>query len=131
MVRFLFLIIIAILASGCSQLESSYGGATSEGASGKGAEAVPADSASIKFSYEDVEKHNSPDSCYIILEQRVYDVTDYLDNYPEFSEDTGLPPEQMRARLASSCGSDATDLFEGLHGDDQMRLDTYYLGDIE
>lgn len=31
---------------------------------------------------EEVAKHNSRDSCWVIVSSNVYDVTDFLDNHP-------------------------------------------------
>lgn len=34
------------------------------------------------FSAQEVEKHNNRQSCWVIIEDEVYDVTDFIDEHP-------------------------------------------------
>jgi hypothetical protein len=73
---------------------------------------------------EDVEEHDTSDSCYTTINERVYDITDYIDFSTEY-KDIGMDKDEFRNRLTSSCGTDGTTLFEELFGDNHMRLDSY------
>ncbi|KIX06001.1 uncharacterized protein Z518_03975 [Rhinocladiella mackenziei CBS 650.93] len=54
----------------------------------------------------EVAKHNSRESCWVIVQGRVYDVTDYLDNHPGGS-----------AILLKYGGKDATAIYEPNHAE--------------
>lgn len=58
------------------------------------------------FSMSDVEANNSADNCWMIVNDYVYDVTDYVaqDMHPG-----------GRNALLSGCGTDATASFERIH----------------
>lgn len=53
---------------------------------------------------EEVVKHNSADSCWIVIQGKIYDVTDFLDKHPG-----------GRKVLLSMGGRDATDKFTRIH----------------
>lgn len=36
----------------------------------------------IMLSAQEVEKHNNRQSCWVIIEDQVYDVTDFIDEHP-------------------------------------------------
>jgi len=79
------------------------------------------------FSAAEVAKHNSQDDCWLIIQNKVYDVSDYL-NYHPGNPETILP----------YCGRDATQAFNTkdkpkpkLHSPKaQEILKQYYLGDF-
>ncbi|KAL1648712.1 hypothetical protein SLS58_001887 [Diplodia intermedia] len=56
------------------------------------------------FSYDEVSKHNSPESCWVILYGHVYDVTSFLGEHPGGSK--------IILQLA---GTDATDEYDPIH----------------
>ena len=54
----------------------------------------------------EIEKHNTARSCWLLIDGKVYDVTDYKDHPGEFDE------------LLQASGKDATDRFNGIgHSD--------------
>ena len=61
--------------------------------------AVQTKSTERQISLTDVAKHASTDDCWMIINQSVYDVTEYVYNHPGGSE------------IARGCGKDATALF--------------------
>ncbi|KAJ5902822.1 hypothetical protein N7495_003350 [Penicillium taxi] len=56
------------------------------------------------FDAAEVAKHNTPDSCWVILYGKVYDVTDFLSNHPGGAK--------IILKLA---GTDATEEFDPIH----------------
>jgi cytochrome-b5 reductase len=58
----------------------------------------------IPVSMEELEKHKTPDDCWICVRGKVYNVTHYLDFHP------GGVEEMMRG-----AGTDATELFNEIH----------------
>ncbi len=54
------------------------------------------------FSREEVAKHNSPESCWLIIDGKVYDVTAFVPEHPGGEE------------ILEYCGRDATESFYGV-----------------
>lgn len=52
------------------------------------------------LSLVDVSSHKTIDDCWIVVDDGVYDITDYIKNHP-------TPPEV----ITSSCGKDATEAY--------------------
>jgi cytochrome-b5 reductase len=73
------------------------------------------------FSLEDVQKHNQPHDIWLVLHNRVYDVTRYLQDHPGGD-----------AVLRELAGTDATEPFEevghSLEASDALK--ELYLGDL-
>ena len=57
-----------------------------------------------KYTMAEVAKHNTKDDCWIILDERVYDITRFIDRHPG-----GVGP------VANMAGKDATDVFANYH----------------
>jgi cytochrome b involved in lipid metabolism len=74
---------------------------------------------------EEILKHSSPNDCWIIIEQKVYSVTDYLSKHPGGA-----------GRISAYCGKDATQAFltqdgKGSHSAEAFRiLGILYVGDV-
>ncbi|KAJ6188984.1 Cytochrome b5 [Penicillium mononematosum] len=73
------------------------------------------------YTLEEVHNHNKPDDVWIILHNKVYDVTKYLEDHPGGS-----------AILIGVAGTDATEAFEETGHSDEAReeLEQYYVGDL-
>ncbi|KAJ5375283.1 Cytochrome b5 [Penicillium concentricum] len=73
------------------------------------------------YTLEEVQRHNKPDDVWIILHNKVYDVTKYLEDHPGGS-----------AILIEVAGTDATEAFEETGHSDEAReeLVQYYVGDL-
>jgi len=56
------------------------------------------------FTHEEVSKHNKESDCWVILNEKVYDVTKFLPDHPG-----------GRKAIVVYAGKDATEEFEMLH----------------
>jgi len=80
-----------------------------------------------KFNLEEVSKHSTKDDCWIVIDQKVYDVTGFVNSHPGGKA------------ILEGCGKDATELFETrpmgsgtAHSQNaRNRLDKYYIGEFE
>lgn len=73
------------------------------------------------YTLEEVQKHNKPDDVWIVLHNKVYDITKYLEDHPGGS-----------AILIEVGGTDATEAFEETGHSDEAReaLAKYLIGDL-
>ncbi|GLT68609.1 hypothetical protein SLA2020_408210 [Shorea laevis] len=74
------------------------------------------------FTLAQVSEHNGPKDCWLIINGKVYDVTNFLEDHPGGDE-----------VLLSATGKDATDDFEDVGHSPSARemMDKYYLGEID
>lgn len=78
------------------------------------------------YSLEDILSHNTEDDCWMVINDKVYDVTTYISMHPGGKA------------ILNGCGKDATDLFENRptnlkkpHPDNaREKLKNYYIGNI-
>ncbi|KAH8434883.1 uncharacterized protein LDX57_012514 [Aspergillus melleus] len=75
----------------------------------------------MPYTLEQVKTHNKPDDVWIVLHNKVYDITKYLEDHPGGS-----------AILLEVAGTDATDAFEEVGHSDEAReqLEPFYVGDL-
>jgi cytochrome b involved in lipid metabolism len=80
----------------------------------------------IQLTASEVAKHNNANDCWMIINNKVYDVTAYINSHPG-----GV------AQITSGCGIDATQLFDTKGGRGaphsaaaQSILSSFYLGDL-
>lgn len=84
-----------------------------------------ADKKAPTYTPDEVAKHNSQNDCWLIIENKVYDVTDYLVQHPGGAK-----------RIIPFCGQDATQAFmtkggEGQHSSEATaELAKRYKGDL-
>jgi len=79
------------------------------------------------YSMDQVATHDSPDSCWLVIQGQVYDVTPFISNHPGGEA------------ILEGCGQDATVLFNtrpmgsGTPHSDGARanLETYFIGTLE
>ncbi|OJI86157.1 hypothetical protein ASPTUDRAFT_187565 [Aspergillus tubingensis CBS 134.48] len=73
------------------------------------------------FTLEQVQKHNTADDLWIVLHNKVYNVTNYLEDHPGGKE-----------VLIEAAGTDATEAFEEIGHSDEAReqLEPYFVGDL-
>lgn len=56
------------------------------------------------FTFQDVEENNTPESCWAVLDETVYDLTGWIAEHPGGPE-----------RIEQLCGTDATEAFADQH----------------
>ncbi|KAF9887014.1 hypothetical protein FE257_010630 [Aspergillus nanangensis] len=73
------------------------------------------------FTLEQVQKHNTSDDLWIVLHNKVYDISKYLEDHPGGKE-----------VLVEVAGTDATEAFEEVGHSDEAReqLEPFYVGDL-
>lgn len=72
------------------------------------------DTQPVKLTGEDVAKHNSRESCWVIIHGRAYDVTEFLPEHP------GGPKVILKY-----AGKDATEEYEPIHPPDTLVSDEW------
>lgn len=79
-----------------------------------------------KFSMEEIAKHDNAQSCWLLIDNKVYDVTQFIPNHPGGAE------------ILKGCGKDATELFNtkagrGIphSGSAHQEMKDYYIGDLQ
>lgn len=78
------------------------------------------------YTLSEISGHDNEDSCWIAIESKVYDVTDFISSHPGGEA------------ILMGCGSDATELYNdrpnesGAHSDRaRSLLPDYYIGELE
>ncbi|XP_022959033.1 cytochrome b5-like [Cucurbita moschata] len=74
------------------------------------------------FTLAEVSQHNTRQDCWLIINGKVYNVTEFLEDHPGGDE-----------VLLSGTGKDATDDFEDVGHSESARetMNKYYVGDID
>ncbi|WWD16765.1 hypothetical protein CI109_101197 [Kwoniella shandongensis] len=75
-----------------------------------------------KYNLETLSEHKTRESCWMLLHDKVYDVTAFLDEHPGGDE-----------VMLEECGRDATEAFEDVGHSDEARdmLPKMFLGDFD
>lgn len=78
--------------------------------------------AATLYTYEEVAKHNKVEDAWIVIDGKVYDITNFLDEHPGGEE-----------IIFENAGGDATESFLDIgHSDDAMKiLKGKYIGDMD
>jgi nitrate reductase (NAD(P)H) len=83
--------------------------------------ATPSDVKKV-FTMDEVKKHNTEEDCWIIVKDRVYDATEYLE----------LHPGGIESIIINSGAVDATEDFVAIHSTKATKmLEKYYIGDLD
>jgi hypothetical protein len=112
------------LLSGCGD-GGDGGSALSQTPTGAATRQPTESGANVILSAAEVAKHNSSSDCWLIIENKVYDVSEYLGTHPG-----------GRAIIIQYCGTEATHAFEtkGIGANHSKtawsHLDSIYLGDL-
>lgn len=74
-----------------------------------------------KYSFEEIKTHNTEKSCWLVIHNKVYDVTKFLNEHPGGEE-----------ILLEYSGQDATENFEDIgHSTDAREIMVqYHIGDL-
>ncbi len=73
------------------------------------------------FTLDDLAKHNDVVDCWLLINQNIYDVTEYIPMHPNND-------------IVAGCGLDATDMFQGERkhrGEAANILDDYLIGYLD
>ncbi|KAJ2977872.1 hypothetical protein NUW58_g7676 [Xylaria curta] len=78
--------------------------------------------AAKEFTYQDVAEHNTKKDLFIVIHDKVYDSTKFIDEHPGGEE-----------VLLDVGGQDATEAFEDVGHSDEARetLEKYYVGNVK
>jgi len=112
------------LLSGCGDAGDG-GSALSQTPTGATTQQPTESGANVILSAAEVAKHNSSSDCWLIIENKVYDVSEYLGTHPG-----------GRGIIIQYCGTEATHAFEtkdiGVNHSKTAwsHLDSIYLGDL-
>jgi cytochrome b involved in lipid metabolism len=81
--------------------------------------------ATLKLSNAELAKHNSSQSCWLLISGKIYDVTTYLNSHPG-----------GEGEILKTCGTDATIIYDNRDGTGshssraRSMLTDYYIGDL-
>lgn len=82
---------------------------------------TPETTPAIVLSTTEISKHNIPGNCWIIVSNKIYNVTSYLNSHPGGT-----------SAIIPYCGKDATEIYSPIHSSyARDLLKNYYLGDID
>jgi cytochrome b involved in lipid metabolism len=121
---FVLVLIITIFLVGCAKEEVEE---KQQPATEPVIEVIEEEQEEVKLTIEEVAKHSSRNDCWLIINERVYDITNFIASHPG-----GIVIQQ-------GCGKDATMLFETrpmgsgtAHSERARSLrDDYYIGNLE
>lgn len=83
--------------------------------------AAPTKTNGKKFTFAEIKKHNKEEDVWIIVNDKVYDCTEYLELHPGGIES-----------ITMNGGMDATEDFVAIHSTKATKmLDKYYIGDLD
>lgn len=71
------------------------------------------------FTASEVAEHSSADDCWLILEGKVYEVTEFIPSHPGGKA------------ILKGCGKDATQMFAGHPESAKAMKEKYYIGDLK
>ncbi|MFA6422029.1 MAG: cytochrome b5 domain-containing protein [Candidatus Buchananbacteria bacterium] len=68
----------------------------------------------------EISKHSSANDCYLIVKNKVYNVSSYIGSHPG-----------GRNKITSNCGTEVTGIFAQIHSNFAWNLlNKYYIGDV-
>jgi len=71
------------------------------------------------FTASEVAEHSTADDCWLILEGKVYEVTEFIPSHPGGKA------------ILKGCGKDATQMFAGHPESAKAMKEKYYIGDLK
>jgi len=89
----------------------------------------PARAGAQRFTPEEVRKHNTQESAWIVIHNKVYDITNFLKHHPGY--DLGGKVSTLLA-IKRCLGTDCTEEFCEIHRQSNAwnMLKDYYIGDL-
>ena len=129
-----WMVVTAVLAAGLINYDKSKSGGgsaptqavTDSGAVKGGASNSGVAAAKLVLSMAELAKHNSAQSCWLLVSGKIYDVTNFINLHPGNAQ-----------TILSSCGQDATRAYATMDGRGKSHSGTanamlveYYIGDL-
>lgn len=111
---------VLLLAMGCANDET--GETIDTGTDTGGAVTQPAEATGEQYTMTEVEDNDSADTCWTVIDNGVYDLSDWVDQHP------GGPD-----RIEQLCGSDGTQMFTNQHSGDSApaeQLTEFRIGEL-
>jgi cytochrome b involved in lipid metabolism len=110
-------LLLTIIVTGCATTSSTSDGTTSQNQNTNQSTATDSTTKGKTYSLSDVQSHNSESDCWTVVENRVYEVTDYIPKH--------------NPKILDGCGKDATSIFLPKHSQKAKdTLNKYYIGDL-
>ena len=83
--------------------------------------AAPRDPSKTYYTWEEIEKHDSKESCWFVVDGKVYDSTSYNNDHPGGA-----------TSILLTAGQDATEEFMAIHSVKAKKLlQNYYIGEVD
>lgn len=125
MTKSILALFIVILMLGCTSTEELYFEAKEKNRpESRSAEIKTTDPGTIDLTEDEAAKHDNEDDCWIIVDDEIYDVTEFLDYNPQYRP------------IAQFCGADATVIFdkakdESIPDKAVILTESTYIGDVQ
>ena len=127
----LTVLMAVLLIAGCATVEVNDGTTATENDQApetldERAEDTEVAAQATTYTLTDVDSHNNADDCWLVIDGKVYDVTDYVASH------------RGGETILEGCGREATDLFETRpmgsgtphSADARVLLDGYFIGNL-
>lgn len=114
--------IVLVGLTGHSGATAAWGGAGATARPEPGASASPGTGGDTGYTLGDVAGHATRESCWVAVDDGVFDLTDWIDRHPGGPE-----------RILRLCGTDATQAFEAQHDSNERpheQLAAFRIGDL-
>ncbi|MFA6436120.1 MAG: cytochrome b5-like heme/steroid binding domain-containing protein [Candidatus Gracilibacteria bacterium] len=73
-----------------------------------------------QFTTTEVTQHNTANDCYLIIDTKVYDVSNYINKHPG-----------GKSSITNTCGGEASTIFAAIHSNFAWNLlKDYYVGEL-
>jgi len=83
-------------------------------------ETAPPEPAQTSYTMAEVSTHNSASDCWMAIDGKVYDATEYVETHPDGNS------------ILDGCGQDATAYFSAVHSQRAWGiLSNYYIGELK
>jgi cytochrome b involved in lipid metabolism len=115
----LLMFVPALLLAGCTSSSPTASYSNPATLTGSSSSPAPNTSAGQTYTATQVASHNSPNSCWLVINNQIYDVTSYIPNHP------GGP------QIAQGCGQDITSYMQNSHRPVDYMLPQFLIGTVK
>lgn len=107
MFSIIILLIITLFASGCSNNVTSQPIDKIENTNNE----------ITSYTIQEISNHTTKEDCWLAIEDKVYDVTEYIPDHPN-------------EKIIDGCGKDATQMFSKHSSSARENLQNYFIGNL-